>query len=153
MATFTRLFAKFLYGIMGAAFLAVGISTLLVNTGLLSDAIRDVLMEFSQNNVGFLHIIQELGTLLVLVGLLSFWCVWNYDHSRAFHWMLTIYWALMALIHWFNVADPTISVVGGLVNTIPVAVFLTIGLLRARTDNHSEPAESIVEQDAQEQHA
>jgi hypothetical protein len=63
----------------------------------------------------------------------------------------------MAVIHWFNVADPTISVIGGLVNTIPVAVFLTIGLLRTATETHApraaESTNSFVEQNAQEQHA
>jgi hypothetical protein len=36
----------------------------------------------------------------------------------------------MALIHWFHVASPEVSVAGGLINTIPFALFLAIGLLR-----------------------
>jgi hypothetical protein len=156
MTKLTRLLAKFTYGVMGAAFLAAGLSTLLVNTGLLPDAVRDILLKFSQNNLGFLHIVQELGTLLVLVALVTFWCIWNYEQSRALHWMLTFYWAIMALIHWFNVASPTVSVVGGLINTIPVTVFLTIGLLRVATEGSSESApetRSIAERSVQEQPA
>jgi hypothetical protein len=135
MAKFTRMLATFVYGLMAAAFLAAGAITLLVNTGLLPDVVRDVIVvQFSQNNSGFLHIIQELGTLLVLVGLVLVWCVLHYDQSRFIHWALTAYWALMALIHWFNVAGPWESVVGPLINTIPVLLFLIIGVLRESTE-------------------
>lgn len=134
MAKLIRFLAKFTYGVMGAAFLAAGISTLLVNTGLLPAAVRDLILQFSQNNPGFLHIVQELGSLLVLVGVIAVWCVFHYDQSRFFHWALTAYWAIMAVIHWFNVAGPWESVVGPLVNTVPVLVFLTIGILRAATE-------------------
>ena len=131
MAKLTRILARLVYGVMAAAFLAAGAVTLLVNTGLLPDAVRNVVVvQFGQNNNGFLHIIQELGTLLVLVGLVLVWCVLHYEQSRFIHWSLTAYWALMALIHWFNVAGPWQSVVGPLVNTVPVTVFLVIGLLR-----------------------
>ena len=158
MTKATRVLAKVTYAVMGAAFLAAGVSTLLVNTGLLPDAVRDVIVvQFGQNNLGFLHILQELGSLLVLVGLLTLWCVWNYNRSRAFHWMLTAYWAIMAVIHWFNVASPTVSVAGGLINTIPVAVFLALGLMRVATEGRSESApeeaNSMAERSVQEQHA
>ena len=158
MTKLTRILAKGTYGIMGAAFLAAGVSTLLVNTGLLPNAVRDFLVvQFAQNNLGFLHIIQELGTLLVLVALVTFWCIWNYEQSRALHWMLTAYWAVMALIHWFNVASPSVSVVGGLVNTLPVALFATIGVLRLATEGRPESVtaepRSTVERSVQEQHA
>src|SRR5687767_4436617 len=95
MTKATRILAKVTYAVMGAAFLAAGASTLLVNTGLLPDAVRDLILRFSQNNLGMLHVIQELGSLLVLTGLVTLWCVWNYEQSRALHWMLTLYWAIM----------------------------------------------------------
>jgi hypothetical protein len=156
MATLTRLFAQFIYGVMGAAFLAAGISTLLVNTGLLPDGLREIVLHFAQNNLGMLHVIQEFGTLLVFVGLLSVWFAWRYEQSRAFHWFATAYWALMALIHWFHVASPTIDVIGGLINTIPLALFLAIGLLRTATEPRPAdltPASPAAERVEQEQHA
>jgi hypothetical protein len=158
MTKLTRILAKGTYAIMGAAFLAAGVSTLLVNTGLLPDGVRDVIVvQFGQNNSGFLHILQELGSLLVLVALMTLWCVWNYERSRAFHWMLAAYWAIMAVIHWFNVASPTVSVVGGLINTIPVAVFLTLGLMRVATERRAEGvpqvASSMAERSVEEQPA
>ena len=43
---------------------------------------------------------------------------------------MTAYWAIMAVIHWFHVASPEVSVTGGLINTIPFSLFLGIGPLR-----------------------
>jgi hypothetical protein len=134
MKTATRILAKVVYGLVGTAFLAAGASTLLVNTGLLPSAINDSVLRFSQGNLGMLHVLQEFGTLMVFAGLVTFWFVWHYEQSHAFHWFMTAYWGLMALIHWFHVAGPAPSVVGPLINTVPVALFLTIGLLRVATE-------------------
>ncbi|HJZ60451.1 MAG TPA: hypothetical protein VKE74_36245, partial [Gemmataceae bacterium] len=119
MTRTTRALAKFTYAVFGTLFLAAGATTLLVNTGLLPDALRDVVVRFAQNNPGMLHVVQELGSLLVLAGLVTFWFLFHYDQSRGFHWAMTAYWAIMAVIHWFNVAGPWESVVGPLINTIP----------------------------------
>jgi hypothetical protein len=134
MTTFTRPLAKLVYAINAAAFLAAGASALLVNTGVPPGAVRDTVVQFSKGDPGVLHIVQELGAILVLVGLVTLWFVVHYDRSRFFHWALTAYWAIMAVTHWFNVAGPNPSIVGPLVNTVPFAVFLTIGVLREATE-------------------
>jgi hypothetical protein len=134
MTRTTRVLAMSIYAIFGALFLAAGATTLLVNTGLLPDALREIVIRFSQGNPGMLHVVQELGSLLVLAGLLTFWFVFHYDQSRGFHRAMTAYWAIMALIHWFNVAGPWESVAGPLINTIPFVLFLAIGLLREATE-------------------
>lgn len=157
MTKLTRILAKVTYAIMGAAYLTAGALVLLVNTGLLPDAVREFLVaRAAQNNLVFLHVLQELGALLVFVALVTFWCVRNYEQSRALHWMLTLYWAIMAVIHWFHVASPTVSVLGGLINTIPLALFLALGLMRAAERRpegaaearhpsavHAEPAQHV----------
>ncbi|MCI0704167.1 MAG: hypothetical protein L0241_24175 [Planctomycetia bacterium] len=134
MKTATRIVATVVYGLVGVGLLVAGAMTLLVNTGLLPDALRDVVLHFSQNNLGMLHIIQEFGTLMIFAGLITFWFIRHYDQSHGFHWAMTTYWALMALIHWFHVGSPSVSVVSGLVNTIPFAGFLIIGVLRLKTE-------------------
>jgi hypothetical protein len=136
MTTFTRLLAKLVYAINAAAFLAAGASALLVNTGVLPGAVGDIVVQFSKGDPGVLHIVQELGSLLVLVGLVTLWFVVHYDRSRFFHWALTAYWAIMAVIHWFNVAGPNPSIDGPLMITVPFLVFLTIGLLRLATEGN-----------------
>jgi hypothetical protein len=130
MTRTTRIVAKGIYGLIGTAFLVAGASTLLVNTPLLPGGVRDVVIRFSQDNPAMLHIIQEFGSVLVLLGLLTFWFIRHYEESLYFHWAMTAYWAIMAVIHWFHVANPEVSVAGGLINTIPFALFLAIGLLR-----------------------
>jgi hypothetical protein len=137
MVRATRVLVKVTYALLGTLFIAAGAATLLVNTGLLPDVVRDLVVRFSRGDLGTLHIIQELGSLLVLVGLLTFWFLRHYEQSRSFHWVLTAYWAIMAVIHWFNVAGPNPSVVGPLVNTIPFAVFAALGVLREATENRS----------------
>jgi hypothetical protein len=132
-----------MYALLGAAFLLAGAATLLVNTGLLPGPLREVVIHFSQDNLDMLHILQEFGAVLVLLGLLSFWFIRHYDQSQFFHWAMTAYWAIMALIHWFHVASPEISVAGGLINTVPLAVFLAIGLLRLAHDCEGAPIGSI----------
>ena len=134
MAKTTRVLAKFTYAVFGTLFLAAGASTLLVNTGLLPDTVRDIVLGFSRGDLETLHIIQEYGALLVLGRLLTFWFLLHYEESRGFHWIMTVFWAIMAIIHWFNVAGPNESVVGPLINTVPFALFLAIGLMRAATE-------------------
>jgi hypothetical protein len=139
----TRVLVRFTYALFGTLFLASGATTLLVNTGVLPDALRTVVVEFSRGDPGTLHIIQELGSLLVLVGLLTFWFLWHYERSMVFHWAFTAYWAIMAVIHWFNVAGPNPSITGPLVNTIPFAVFALLGVLRLATET-AQPTERAV---------
>jgi hypothetical protein len=134
MTRTTRVLAKLTYALFGTLFLVAGATTLLVNTGLLPDGLRDIVIRFSQGNPGMLHVVQELGSLLVLAGLLTFWFLLHYDQSRGFHWAMTAYWTIMVIIHWFNVAGPWESVVGPPVNTIPFVLFLAIGLLREATE-------------------
>jgi hypothetical protein len=140
MTRTTRLVAKGIYALVGAAFLLAGAATLLVNTGLLPGGVRDIVVRFSQDNLEMLHIVQEFGSGLVLLGLLTFWFIRHYDDSWYFHWAMTAYWLLMAIIHWFHVASPEVSVAGGLINTIPFALFLAIGLLRMASEGEIAPA-------------
>jgi hypothetical protein len=134
MKTAARVLAQSVYGVFGAGFLAVGASALLVNTGLLPEALRGAILDESQGNLDILHILQEFGALLVFAGLITFWFVWHYEQSQAFHWSLTAFWAFMALVHWFDVRGPEPSVVGPLVNTVPFMLFAVIGLLRTLTE-------------------
>jgi hypothetical protein len=137
-----RILAKFTYGLLGAGFLAAGAGALLVNTGLLPEAVRSALVESARNDPEALHVMQEFGSLLVLVGLMTFCFLRHYDRSRPFHWAVTTFWALMALVHWFDVRGPKPSVVGPLVNTVPFAWFALLGLMRLATEGGRKPGEA-----------
>src|SRR5262245_56291566 len=97
----TRVLAKTCYGVFGTLFLAAGASVLLVNTGLLPDALRDAVGEESRGDLHMLHVMQEFGSLLVFAGLITFWFLRHYAQSQPFHWAMTAFWGLLALVHWF----------------------------------------------------
>src|SRR5262249_13885221 len=134
----TRVLAKSLYGLFGAAYLAAGASVLLLDTGLLPDAVRDVIVGIGQGNGNTLHIMQEFGTLLIFVGLITLWFLRHYDQSRPFHWAMTAFWALFALVHWFDVRGGFQFGIGPLINTVPLSLFVVVGLLRQASEGKTQ---------------
>jgi len=103
---------------------------LLLGTGLLPEGLRDLIRSIGEDNSNTLHIMQELGSLLIFAGLISLWFVRHYDQSRAYHWAMTAFWGLFALVHWFDVSGSFEFDVGQFINTIPFGLFVAIGLLR-----------------------
>ena len=67
-----RVIANSLYGLAGIVTLMVGASVLLLTTGLLSAVISDFIVKFGHDDPTTLHIIQELGSVLIFVGLITF---------------------------------------------------------------------------------
>jgi hypothetical protein len=119
---------KAVYVLFGALFLVVGLGVLLADSGLLP-GVREVALRVAHGDLNTLHIIQEYGAILVFAGLITLWFARRYELSRPFHWAMTASWALHALAHWFDVRGAR-SLAGPLVNTVPFALFLTLGLLR-----------------------
>jgi len=121
---------KMVYGILGVFFVLVGGSVLLRNTGVLPAGVRNIIANYAEGDSRLLHVIQEWGNAHLLLGLVTFWFIRHYDQSQAYHWAMTAYFAVDALIHWFDVRGAPESVVGPLINTIPFVLFVTLGLLR-----------------------
>jgi hypothetical protein len=137
-----RALTKALYVLQGGAFLAAGTSVLLLGTGLLPAPLRDFILEFGQGNDNTLHIMQEFGSLLVFVGLMTFWYVFHLDQSRPFHWAMTLFWGLIALVHWFDVRGGFEYGIGQVINTLPFALFLAVGLLQELAGRGTSPGQS-----------
>jgi hypothetical protein len=127
-----RALIQLLYALVGVVFLVAGVSVLLLKTDLLPEGVRGHIVDAARGDLNAMHIMQEFSSLLVFAGLITLWFTWHYDQSRLFHWALTVFWGLFALAHWFDVRGPVESVVGPLINTIPFALFVLIGLLRLR---------------------
>jgi len=125
-----RLLAQSLYGLQSATFLVAGAAVLLLGTGLLPGLVRDAITDIGGGSSNTLHIMQEYGCLLVFIGLITLWFIRHYEASRPFHWAMTVFWGLMALIHWFDIRGSWESPAGPLINTVPFALFLVVGLLR-----------------------
>jgi hypothetical protein len=134
-----RLVTQSLYVLLGAVFLLGGATVLLLGTGLLPAPVRDVILSIGEDNPNTLHLMQEYATLLVLVALLTFWFVKHYEMSRAFHWAMTFFWGLIALIHWFDPKGQFHSGLGEAITSIPFVLFLAVGLLRETADERSRP--------------
>ena len=126
---------KVLYGFFAVLFLLVGLTVLLLHTGILPGGIQDLVQNIANHDSNSIHLIQELGSILVFVGLITVWFIRHYEQSKLFHWAMTTFWGLFALVHWFDVGRPRESVRGPLINTIPFVLFLLVGLLRARTED------------------
>ena len=125
---------KFVYGLVGMVFLIVGAAVMLLHTGLLPEAVKSTVMDFAHGDSLAVHLIQEMASILVFVGLITFWFIRHYQQSKIFHWAMTTFWALFAFAHWFDGREGPRSVRGPLINTIPFVVFLLIGLLRTGSD-------------------
>jgi len=134
MARFADTLAKLIYGLFAVGCLVLGAWVLLYGTGLLPASMKQALLAEAHGDLNTLHIVQEFASLLVFAGLISLWFVWHYEQSRVFHWALTAFWALIALVHWFDVRGPHESIGGPLIITVPLVVFLATGLLRAACD-------------------
>jgi hypothetical protein len=121
--------AKSLYMLFGVLYLVAGTTVLLFRTELLPPAVKSTLLEAAGGDLNIVHIAQEFGSLLVFTGLITLWFARHVQQSLFFHWAMTTFWALFALIHWFDVRGPVRFDVGVLINAIPFLVFLSVGLI------------------------
>jgi predicted PurR-regulated permease PerM len=97
--------------------------------------VHDRIFEIGQNNPFTMHLIQETGTLWVLVGMLFIWFARHYDHSTTFHWAVTFYLSLDAFVHWFSAYGRFENGPRAVINAIPFFLFLVLGLLRRMQPN------------------
>jgi hypothetical protein len=125
-----HILSKFLYGLTGIILLIIGVGVVLFKSGVLPQTATDGILRATDNNMYGLHLLQEFGALMVFGSLICFWFIRNYEHSLGFHWALTIFFALLALVHWFDVRGMQPSLMGPMVNTIPVILFVTVGIFR-----------------------
>lgn len=123
--------AKLLYSFFGALFLIAGASVLLLGTGLLPEAVKNLIINVAHGDLNTLHITQEFGSLLVFAGLITFWFIRHYEQSKPFHWAMTTFWCLLALVHWFDARGVFHSALGPMIDTIPFILFVLVGLLRS----------------------
>ena len=133
----TRALVRSFYALFGSLFLVAGASALLLGTGLMPGWVRGLIIDVAQGDPNSLHIIQEFGSLLVFAGLITFWFVGHYEQSRPFHWAMTAFWGLFALVHWFDIRGPVRSAVGPAINSIPFGLFVVVGLLRLRAEGRA----------------
>ena len=127
----TKPIVKGLYAVNGALFIIAGTAVLLYRTPLLTDGVREIILKVVHDDLNALHLLQEFSSLMIAAGILSFWAVKNYEQAKTFHTAMTIFWGLLALIHWFDVRGPWHSIHGPIINTVPFVLFLIAAWARS----------------------
>ena len=134
---------RIFYVLFGALLLGVGVASLLVETGLLPAGAKETALSFANGNADTLHVMQEYATLLFFVGVVTLWFARHYEQSRVFHWAMTATLALHAFAHWLDVRGER-ALVGPVVNTVPVALFLLVGLVRLKAREKKKAANELL---------
>jgi hypothetical protein len=116
-------FALIIYGIFGTFAIVFGTATLLVPTVLQSEATQ---------SFHFAHNLREQGAAIVFIGLMAFWCLFNYERSRTVHYLLMVFLLLDAGIHWFDYLGGRLPLASPLYNTLPFVVFAAIAAFNRR---------------------
>jgi hypothetical protein len=129
-----------MYMLFGVLYLTAGLIPLLFRTGLLPDAVKDALLDLAKGDLNTVHIAQEFGSLLVFTGLITLWFAYHYEQSLFFHWAMTTFWAVIAVIHCFDVRGPARFDLGVLINVIPFILFLSLGLVRWHREGCQSPS-------------
>ncbi len=127
---------RLVYFFMGLAYLVAGVSLIAYRTGWLHPKAIQVIQDTSQGNLNTIHIMQEFGSHLLAIGIISLWFAHRYELSGAFHWAMTVAWGAFALVHWFDARGSTVDYRSPLIFTIPFALFATLGLWRWRAGHH-----------------
>src|SRR5438552_13810558 len=108
-----------IYGLFGIGAILYGAAALLFPTGLESNAAQ---------SWRFAHILREQGALAIFVGLMSFWCIFNYERRRSVHYLLMVFAFLLAVIHWHDHFAGPLPWTSPIVNTVPFVVLLIMAV-------------------------
>ena len=111
---------QIIYGVFGIGAILFGVLALLFQGALLSEAHR----LFPTT-----HIFREEGAAAIFIGLMSLWCIFNYERRTSVHYFLIVFAFLIAAIHWFDRLNGHLTWMSPLYNTIPLAVLLIMTVL------------------------
>jgi hypothetical protein len=127
---------KAVYALLGALYVLVGIGSIALPAGWIplrwvGDDVAPLYSAAPPDS--FLnHLTQEFGTLAIAVGLVFLWQARREEPSRSLHWLLTVYLALDASIHWVGPQGFIGSLQRGIINSIPLLLLLVLGVLLSR---------------------
>lgn len=134
MQNVVSVLTRAVYVLMGVLALLIGVIPLLTGTGLLPDPVRALVFEFGANDPVGIHVVQEMATLYVLLGVMLLWFARHYEQSMRFHWLMTFWALLLFWVHWFSADGTFNNEPAVIIDAIPFVVLLALGLLRRRGD-------------------
>ena len=109
-----------IYGLFGVGAILYGVAALLFQATLLSEARRSFPMT---------HVFREEGAAAIFIGLMSLWCIFNYERGMTVHYFLMIFAFLIAAIHWFDYFAGHLPWMSPLYNTVPFLVLSIMAVL------------------------
>ena len=113
-----------IYGLLGAGAILYGAVALLDPAFLMSEAAQSFHLR---------HIFREQGASVIFVGLMAFWCIFNYERRTAVHYCLVVLALLLAVIHWFDHFSGNIGWISPLYNSVPFLVLSGMAILSRRS--------------------
>jgi len=131
---------RVVYGILGIVYLLIGTGSMLLPLGWLPERLTNDLLIGETPSAFVDHLLQEFGTVVLALGVVFLWYSSRKEQSRSFHWAMTFYFSLNALIHWIGPDGLIGSWSRGIINSIPFAVMLLLGLLQLRTSRANQGA-------------
>jgi len=108
-----------IYGLFGAGAILYGVVNLLFPSFLVSEAAVSFPLS---------HILREQAAAAIFVGLMSFWCILNYEWRATVHSFLILLAFLLAWIHWFDYLTGHLNWMSPLYNTVPLIVLSLMAL-------------------------
>jgi len=109
-----------IYGLFGTGAIVYGVVTLLSPTVLVSEAAQSFHLT---------HILREQGAASIFIGLMAFWCIFNYERKKSVHYGLMVLTLLLAAIHWWDHFAGHLGWMSPLYNSVPFAVLLAMAAL------------------------
>ena len=115
-------FRMAVHGLFGVGGVLGGAAALLLPTGWLPASAPSLSPEE-------MHLTQELGCAAIVVGLLALRCLREYQRSRGGHYLLMVFFGLMALVHWMDFFRDLRPILSPVLNTAPIALLTMVLLL------------------------
>jgi len=116
--------AVVVYGIFGTVALLFGSATLFFPSFLNSEATE---------SFHFTHNLREQGAAIVFLGLMAFWCAFNYERSRTVHYFLIVFTFLLAGIHWFDYFGGHLPWMSPIYNSVPFVALVMISVFNRKS--------------------
>ncbi len=114
-----------IYGLFGVGGILYGVVALLVPTFFIVEAAQSFHVR---------HLLKEEGAAAVFVGLMAFWCIFNYERRAAVHYSLMIFAFLLAAIHWSDHFAGYLGWISALYTSVPFLVLLIMRILDRKSE-------------------
>ena len=131
---------RVVYFVLGILYVLIGAGSMLIPAGWFPQRLADRLLAGEILNPFGQHLLQEFGTVVLALGFVFLWYSRREKLSRTFHWAMTLYVSLDALIHWVGPQGIIGSLSRGIINSIPFGILLVLGLIEIRS---TQPTSSV----------